>query len=182
MITFAFARRIPHSHLLLAATLLPLISHANAQEKITDVLLPSSCERVLPIAMQTFEQRALPLHRSAACPGCFEASTTQLHDASGTPVSATTAYKRYVDRKFFPSSNIFRWYTEREFRAVAHLRAEQNETSCRVGLVFDFDFYGIELIAGLPIDGDRIRGKSNLRLESEYLNYLQKLIPPASSH
>ena len=37
-----------------------------------------------------------------------------------------------------------------------------------------FDFYGIEMIAGLPIDGYRIAGKSNLRLESEYLEYMKK--------
>ncbi len=175
MITLAFfVRRVTHRQLSLAAAVFLLISQANGQEKTTDLLLGSSCERVLLIALPMFETRDLPLHHTATCAGCFEGSTAKLHDAAGNPVSTTTAYKRYVDHKYFPHASIFRWYTERDFHAVAHLIAVQEDTACKISLVFSFDFYGIELIAGLPIDGDRMEGKSNLRLESEYLDYLKK--------
>ena len=175
-------RRTPHRRLLLAAAMCTSIPYANGQEKTTELLLVSSCERVLPIAFQMFEKRDLPLHRTATCAGCLEGSTAKLHDVAGNPVSATTAYRRYVVRKYFPHSNILRWYTEREFHSVAHLTATQDGTSCKISLVFNFDFYGIELIAGLPVDGDRIEGQSNLRLESEYLEYLTKMVTLVSSH
>jgi len=162
-------------YLLVVAAILTLISQADGQEKTADLLMRSSCEQALPIASQMLKERGFTLHHPSTCTSCFEGSTVQIHDASGNAVSATTAYKRYVDRRYFPHSNIFRWYKEREFHAAAHLIAKPYESSCKISLIFGFSFYGIELIAGLPVDGDRIQGKSNLRLETEYLQHLQSL-------
>jgi hypothetical protein len=136
----SFTRRV---YLLVVAATFALIPKADGQEKTADLLLRSSCEQVLPIASQMFEKRGFTLHHTSTCASCFEGSTVQLYDASGNAVNATTANKRYVDRRYFAHSNIFRWYKERQFHAAAHLIAEQYESSCKISLVFGFSFYGV---------------------------------------
>jgi hypothetical protein len=172
--------REPGRSMLAFVVLLGLVSTVHAQDKTAELLFPMKCEQVIPIVVPMFEERGLKLHPVSKCATCFEGSTMELYDASGKTVRATAAYKRYVDHQDLPHSNIFRWYTEREFHALAHLVIEQHENACRVSLGFGFSFYGIELLAGLPVDGDRIAGKSNLRLEKEHLDHLRELVSQAN--
>jgi|GEM_PF-2217366 len=148
---------------------------ANAQTRKTVPLFKGSCEQIEPLATGLLGKNGLVLHKTTDCNHCFAGDTEHLRDPYGKAVSATTAFRKYIDRKNLPHSNPVVWYTERELHTSAKLKFLPSEGTCRVDIAFDYSFYGIQLVTLLPVDGDRVHGDSNARLETEYLDRLKDL-------
>jgi hypothetical protein len=148
---------------------------ANAQAEVPDLVVKTSCEHIEPLTTELLEKSGFVLHETKDCSRCFAGETEHLRNPDGKAVSATTAYRRYIDRKNLPHSNPVVWYTERELRTSAKVKFVPSEGACRVSIAFGYTFYGIQMVTLLPVDGDWVHGNSNSRLETEYLIHMKGL-------
>jgi hypothetical protein len=157
----------------LSGTFISLAFSPMTNAQVGDFVIEASCKQVEPLTTELLEKGGFVLHQTKDCSRCFAGETQHLRNPDGKAISATTAYRRYIDHKNFPHSNPLVWYTERELRTSAKVKFEPSAEACRVHLAFDYGLYGIQVITLLPVDGDRIHGESNSRLETEYLNRLK---------
>lgn len=135
------------------------------------------CSVVKPKTIAFFEQHNWRIDPANPCPDCFTGETRKPTDANGhrmfsnrNIIKQYTTYNIQHERPAGPA-----WIVHTQLGISAKLRfAISTADTCTTELAFTYGWYGAEMMLGVPIDGDRAGGKSNLQLERAYLDRIDK--------
>ena len=161
------------------AAMLLLVVSATAERGSQSEVFASSCATVRVKAEAFLQERHWRIDPPDACASCIQASTPTLRDADGHRlVSRGGIVRHYTTKADYVKPPGPAWIVHSAIHVTAKLHLEPVPAACKADLLFQYTWYGAELILGLPVDGDPDSGPSNGRLEREYLERLGHELQP----